>query len=122
MWRKRKNKYGAVRTECRQGHTHPSKKEAKRCDELHLFQKAGKVSNLSIQPELMLLPPLKKGYRQEGFTHRGIKYIGDFKYYDKVKKGWILEDVKGFKTPVYRLKKKMVQNYLAGMKWTLLET
>jgi hypothetical protein len=119
---RRKHKYGAIRTVCSQGHGHPSKKEAKRCCELHLLQKAGKISNLTIQPELMLLPPLTEGYRREGYIHRGIKYIGDFKYYDKEKKTWILEDVKGFKTPVYRLKKKMVQSYLKGMKWKLLET
>ena len=119
---RRRHKYGAVRTICGKGHNHPSKKESRRCDELYLLQSAGKISNLSIQPEFMLLPPLKNGNRERGFTHRGIKYIGDFKYYDKEKKTWILEDVKGFKTPVYRLKKKMVQSYLKGMKWKLLET
>jgi hypothetical protein len=46
---KRFGKYRAVKAQCRAGHTHDSKREAIRCDELHILEAAGKISNLMIQ-------------------------------------------------------------------------
>lgn len=37
------------------------------------------------------------------------KYIADFRYYDKKFGQTITEDVKGFKTNIYKLKKKLVK-------------
>lgn len=36
-------------------------------------------------------------------------YRADFRYWDCVSGERVVEDVKGFKTPVYRLKKKLVE-------------
>lgn len=44
----RGNKYSAKQTACRAGHAHPSKKEARRCNDLHLLQNAGEISDLEI--------------------------------------------------------------------------
>jgi len=37
----RRNKFGAIRTECKQGHSHPSKGEAEHCDKLHMVFRSG---------------------------------------------------------------------------------
>tara|TARA_R100000353_G_scaffold155834_1_gene114785 strand:- start:2227 stop:2616 length:390 start_codon:yes stop_codon:yes gene_type:complete len=42
------------------------------------------------------------------------KYMADFRYFTGKKR--IVEDVKGFKTPVYRLKKKLVEATYRGTK------
>lgn len=39
---------------------------------------------------------------------RQIKYIADFVYYDKELKQEVVEDTKGFRTDVYRLKKRLL--------------
>lgn len=43
---KGQHKYRATKTACNQGHSHPSKREAKRCDELHLLLRAGQIEAL----------------------------------------------------------------------------
>ena len=79
-----------------------SKKEAKRYLELKMLEKAGKIKNLKLQPLFLL---------QEGFYYRGkairqITYRADFEYVDE-KGNKVVEDVKGVKTDVYKLKKKL---------------
>jgi hypothetical protein len=44
------HKYGARKTTCAAGHEHPSKKEARHCDDLHLLQRAGEISELEVEP------------------------------------------------------------------------
>lgn len=93
----RPSKYGAVRTEV-DGVTFASKKEARRYSELKLLERAGTVRDLKLQPRF----PLEVA---------GVKvadYVGDFSYIedDEVPE-FVVEDVKGMKTDVYRLKAKM---------------
>jgi hypothetical protein len=38
-------------------------------------------------------------------------YIADFMYYDKALSKIIIEDVKGMRTPVYNLKKKLIEKF-----------
>lgn len=80
-----------------------SKKEAKRFDELYLLLKAGKITDLSVQPEYMLCDTL----RHDGVTYPKVKYVADFKY---IKDGiTIVEDVKSdftAKDKTYRVKIK----------------
>ncbi len=78
-----------------------SKKEAKRADELKLLERAKVISNLEKQVAFELQP----SFKADGKTERAIKYIADFKY---SKDGTeVVEDVKGFKTDVYKIKRKM---------------
>ena len=42
-----------------------------------------------------------------GKKERAIKYIADFKYLDIVTDEWVIEDVKGTRTEVYKLKRKL---------------
>lgn len=53
------SKYYAKKATCRNGHVHDSKKEAQRCDELHLLQKSGVISRLEVQRSYELIPARK---------------------------------------------------------------
>ena len=80
-----------------------SKAEARRYQELSLMAKAGAVKKLRLQPEYELIPTFKKN----GRVFRKTVYRADFEYIEDGK--IIVEDVKGFKTEVYKLKKKMFE-------------
>lgn len=103
----RRHKYGAVRTEV-DGIVFASKREARRYQELKLMERAGEIRRLLLQPRygLYIQPFLAKAIDRVKVGD----YVGDFQYEDK-QLGWqkVIEDVKGVKTPLYRLKKKIVQ-------------
>lgn len=82
-----------------------SKKEANRYRELKLLERAGKIKDLDLQHQFILQPPFKKN----GKTIRAITYKADFVYFDVDKCKNIVEDVKGYKTDVYQIKKKMFE-------------
>ena len=85
------SKYFARSTTCSQGHTHPSKREAARCDELHLLLKAGGIDALVYEPTYELHmdgAPIKM---RNGHT---AKYRPDFTYRENGK--IVAEDVKGY--------------------------
>lgn len=88
------NKYHAKPT-----NGYASKKEAKRAYELRMMERAGLISNLREQVEFELLP------KQDG--ERAVNYIADFTYFDKDDRLHV-EDVKGVRTPVYILKRKLM--------------
>ena len=102
------SKYGNRKT-VRNGITFDSQKEAARYDELMILLWSGEIKDLKLQPEFTL---------QEAFTTplgervRAIKYRADFFYRRRVKEGpdtrWepVVEDVKGFRTKDYELKRK----------------
>lgn len=75
-----------------------------RCDELHLLQRAGEINRLERE---VPFPVFLNGVKL--FT-----YKADFVYFDG--RGRVVEEFKGFKTPVYRLKKKAVEAYYLGTK------
>ena len=81
--------------------TFDSKKEGKRYDELILLAKQGIIKNLILQPEFEIIPTVKWNKK----TLCKIKYIADFKYEKDGK--IIIEDVKGFKTDIYNIKKRL---------------
>ena len=94
----RKSKYRSIKTTV-DGITFDSKKEAKRYQELKLLQRANKIKNLRLQVSYVLIDKSRYG--------RQIKYIADFVYYDKELKQEVVQDTKGFRTDVYRLKKRL---------------
>jgi len=94
----KKNKYGAVKTEV-DNTVFDSKKEACRYKELRLLEKAGDITNLRLQVPYELIPKTKYGMP--------IRYIADFVYNDSLG-NVIVEDTKGVKTPVYRLKRRLI--------------
>ncbi len=91
---KAQHKYRAVRTKVGDL-TFDSKKEARRYGELVALQAAGKISGLRFQVPFKL---------HAGNGNLIGKYVADF-VYDEAGRV-VVEDVKGFKTPMYRWKKK----------------
>lgn len=91
------SKYHAQR-ETIHGWTFHSRREAKRYSDLLLLGQAGDVRELELQPRFPIVV-------------NGVKvgtYIADFRYQDRTR-GDVIEDVKGFKTTTYVLKKKLVE-------------
>ena len=82
-----------------------SKKEANRYYELKLLEKQGYIKDLRLQHKFELQP----GFKKNGKTYRPITYIADFVYLDLRTNKNIVEDVKGFKTDIYKLKQKLFE-------------
>ncbi len=78
------------------GQLFDSMKEANRWQELLLNQQAGIISHLRRQVK----------YSLDVNRRRIALYIADFVYLEQGKE--IVEDAKGMRTPVYRLKKKLM--------------
>ena len=87
------------------GITFDSKKEAERYCELKLLEKAGKIKDLTLQYKFELQPSFKKN----GKTFRAITYIADFTYLDLERMKNVVEDVKGYRTKEYQLKRKLFE-------------
>ncbi len=99
--RAKPNKLHAVKTTVN-GITFDSKKEARRYAELMELLRAGVISDLRLQPEITLQGAYKTA---QGEPVRAIRYRADFSYTRDGKTVW--EDVKGMRTDVYRMKRKM---------------
>lgn len=80
-----------------------SKKEASRYLELKLLEKAKLITNLELQVHFDLIPD----YKINGKTNRKVVYVADFAYFDE-NGNRVVEDVKGMKTEVYKIKKKLM--------------
>lgn len=93
----RQSKYGNTRTYYN-GRTYDSKAEAKRAGELDILLRAGHIKSWEPQPKFEIVVNEKKI----------CTYRADFKveYPDGTTE---IEDVKGVRTPVYKLKKKLVE-------------
>lgn len=91
------NKYGAKKTIV-DGITFDSKREAARYSELKLLEKGGYIRQLELQPAF-------------AFELNGkviFKYIADFRYFEGQTR--VVEDVKGVQTPLFRLKRKLIES------------
>lgn len=80
-----------------------SRAEARRYKELKLMESAGEIKALELQPEFLL----QDKFRYMGKTERAVKYIADFKYFDVEKGVYVVEDVKGVETEVFKIKRKL---------------
>lgn len=102
-----RSKYGAKRTTV-DGITFASKAEARHYAELKLREKAGEIKDLELQPKFPLMVP-RRGHGGPWDREVVGHYIADFRYREGPTGVLRVVDVKGMKTPVYRLKKKMVE-------------
>ena len=75
-----------------------SAKEAKRYRELSLMEKAGSIFNLERQRPF----PIVVNGKQI------CKFVADFTYTELPSNAYVVEDVKGMKTPIYKLKAKLM--------------
>lgn len=123
-----RSKYGAKPVEI-DGIRFASQKEGRRYQELKLLVKAGHIKQLELQPVFRLwahdvtvqarLKRAAAGMRGNPDPVTPIelgKYVADFRYQEKglsasENERWhvVVEDVKGFKTPLYRWKKRHVE-------------
>lgn len=126
------NKYNSRKTACSFGHLHDSKREARRCGELHILQQAGQISDLEIQRKYELIPAQ---YMETGeFYKKGDKigqpklkeieraccYVADFVYtQDGIK---YIEDCKGHRTKDYIIKRKLMRYRYCDDKTLFIET
>lgn len=92
-----KSKYSARKTAV-DGIVFDSAKEARRYCELKLLERAGEISDLQMQVKFELIP------KQDGES--AVNYKADFVYTEK-DGARIVEDVKGFRTKEYIIKRKL---------------
>lgn len=96
---KKRNKYGAKKSG-----GYDSAKEHKRADQLKLMLRAGLISNLREQVKFVLVPAQRDA--DGNLLERECSYYADF-VYDK-DGVTVVEDTKGFRTPEYKLKRKLM--------------
>lgn len=89
-------------------------KEANYYNKLLLLLKARKISDLILQPKFTL----QESFKHNGKTERAITYVADFQY--TMDNKTCIVDVKGFKTDIYKIKRKMFLK-LYGDKYEFIE-
>jgi hypothetical protein len=95
-------------------------KEAKRYRELLLLKRGGVISDLELQPKF----PITIGgipiqfVTGKGQPGRQMIYVADFRYRDNETGRIIIEDVKGTRTDVFKIKRAL----MAAMGHKILET
>lgn len=94
-----RNKYHASKTEL-DGIRFDSRKEAARYRELKLLERAGEIRDLQLQVPFELIP------KQEG--ERACTYVADFVYHMTDTGKMVVEDAKGMRTDVYKIKRKLM--------------
>lgn len=107
------SKYHAKKTVV-DGIVFDSLKEARRYGVLKALEKAGKISGLRRQVEFLLIPEQREpdtigkrgGIHKGKLLERKVVYVADFTYLEGDE--YIVEDVKGMRTPEYVLKRKMM--------------
>ena len=108
------------------GITFDSKREAERYSELKLLERCGAISNLELQKVYELIPAQYEMYERYGKNGQRLKdgkkcieksciYKADFVYIDNETGQQVVEDVKGFRTKEYKIKKKLML-YIHGIK------
>lgn len=91
-----------------------SKKEARRWAELYAMEQRGEISDLQTQVKFVLIPAQREpdvigpkgGIKPGRVIEKEAAYLADFVY---TKNGeQVVEDTKGMRTDVYRLKRKLM--------------
>lgn len=78
-----------------------SKKEANYYTKLKILKDARKITDLELQKKFVL----QDKFILNGKSYRAITYVADFVYKDD--KGMHVVDTKGYRTQVYKIKKKL---------------
>lgn len=96
----RPNKYHARKVKL-DGITFDSQAEADRYRELRLLADQGYIQRLRVHPTYLLQEP----FQHNGKRIQAIHYEADFEYWDGGV--WVVEDVKGYETAVFKIKRKL---------------
>ena len=97
-------KYHAKRTVVN-GISFDSKHEANRWIELTWMERAGEISDLKRQVKFVLIPAQRINGK---LVEREVAYYADFVYTDKASNLTVVEDAKGVRTEVFKIKKKLM--------------
>lgn len=100
------SKYNSRKTTV-DGITFDSKKEARRYLVLKQMEQDGEIKNLRLQVQFELVPSFEIIIDGKKRKRRPITYVADFVYYKGNEK--VIEDVKGLRPPVYKIKKKLFE-------------
>lgn len=101
-----KNKYGARKMTAPDGQKFDSQREYTRWCELKLLERCGMIADLKRQVKFVLIPSQKD---DKGKTiEKECSYYADFQYVDRATNQFVVEDAKGMKTEVYKIKKKLM--------------
>lgn len=101
-WSYKPNKYRNIKVQV-DDKDFDSITEGRRYRELVSLEEQGLIKNLQLQPRFLL----QESFKKNGKTFRKIEYIADFMYEEDGKV--IVEDVKGMKTDVFKLKRKLFE-------------
>ena len=99
------SKYGNRKLKAPDGEVFDSVKEFHRWGVLKLNQRAGIISDLRRQVKYVLIPT-QRDQKTGKVLERECAYVADFVYQKDGET--VVEDSKGFRTPEYRLKKKLM--------------
>ena len=88
------------------GETFDSRREARRWTELKLLEKAGEIKDLRRQVKFVLIPTQRD--ESGKLIEKECSYLADFTYTDARTGEEIVEDAKGYRTPEYVLKRKLM--------------
>ena len=122
MWQARKQKYHAQKVTF-DGMEFDSKREMIRWQELRALERNGEIFGLRRQVRFELIPAqyapdvvTKTGKKKRGAClERKCDYIADFVYSDLRTGEYVVEDAKGMKTEVYKIKRKLML-YIHGIR------
>ena len=92
-----------------------SKKEARRYSQLRLLERAGEITDLERQVDFELIPLQREpdttgpkgGIKKGHVIEKAVVYRADFVYTDRSGEK-VVEDAKGFRTPEYVIKRKLM--------------
>jgi hypothetical protein len=78
-----------------------SKREFRRSQELAMLFASGKIRNWKLKPRFEVCPAVG--------PHRAVFYEADWSYEEAPNWNFVVEDAKGVRTDVYKLKKKLMR-------------
>ena len=115
-WRMQPTSKYRAKTVNLDGEVFDSKKEARRFIELRRMECDGLISGLQRQKKFVLIPAQyeegtrgpRGGYKKGKLLEREVAYYADFVYFDEEKREFVIEDVKGVRTPEYVIKRKLL--------------
>ena len=101
-----RSKYGNQKVTAPDGQKFDSQHEHQRYVILKLMERAGKIKDLRRQVKYVLIPAQRDARGK--LLEYECSYVADFVYYDFALQQEVVEDAKGMKTDVYKIKKKLM--------------
>ncbi len=106
----RRNKYGAVKSQCVLGHMHASKLERNYCDQLRMLKKNGDILAYEIQVKYPLIV----------FGKLISNHIVDFVVFNK--DGSVqAHECKGYETRLWKIKKNLFEALFPAIKYVVVK-